>query len=259
MSATITYPADGRGAWPATGKGGTLSLDGKTPGRFYRHAITPATTIGVNAYRADREGTETDIDQYAVWRAAAAIQTELKDLGYLPTGIDGLWGKGTSDAVIAWQNRMGLTPDGVYGPASAKAMFVPAIRRYAIAVDAAQANSLTRIVTGTINLESGWDPGAVGSDPNDLGLGQINGPAHPTMSVNDRLNPRLALPWIVRFIDGNLTYFKGDTDLAIAAYNLGRTGATRWRDAGKPDVWVVNGSPRNIRDYINKILNGGTI
>lgn len=255
MSAVLTYPADGRGAWPSSGKGGTLRSDGTLPGRYYRAAAGTALPLGRVAYRADRDSTECSIDEYAVWRAAIGIQAELKDLGFLTTSVDGLWGTLTDEAVKKFQTARALTPDGLFGPVSARKLFEPLARKYCTTIDSTHADMLARVVVGTINWESGWDAGAVGSDVNDLGLGQINGPANPTLSINDRFSPRTALPWVTRFCDGNLAYFSYDLDAGIAAYNLGRAGAKRWVTEGKPDIFLVNGVPRDVRKYITQILS----
>lgn len=264
MTAEITYPADGRRAWPSSGRGGTLRTDGLVLGRYYRARAATASkdilAIGTAGFRADRDSAVCAIDEYAVWRAALAIQTELRDRSFAgadgkPLSLDGLWGPNVDFAVKSFQRQAGLYTDGVYGPSTSKAFWRPVAERVCTETDPGHNTDLARIMIGTIQLESSWDPGAVGSDPMDLGLGQINGPAHPTLSVNDRLNPKVALPWIARFIDGNLRTFDYDVDLAVAAYNLGRSGATRWRDVGMPDTWTVSGAERDIRGYIDKILN----
>jgi putative chitinase len=47
-----------------------------------------------------------------------ALQQRLKDLGFDPNGVDGNFGAGTRDAVIAFQQSKGLQADGVAGPAT---------------------------------------------------------------------------------------------------------------------------------------------
>ena len=44
------------------------------------------------------------------------LQTSLKQLGFDPNGVDGIYGPGTEAAIIAFQKAKGLTPDGICGP-----------------------------------------------------------------------------------------------------------------------------------------------
>ena len=50
------------------------------------------------------------------------LQTKLKRWGYYTGSIDGVFGSGTKKAVIASQKKNGLTPDGIVGPATLKAL-----------------------------------------------------------------------------------------------------------------------------------------
>src|SRR5258708_32270378 len=51
-----------------------------------------------------------------------ALQQKLKDLGFDPNGVDGNFGPGTRDAVIAFQQSKGLQADGIAGPATFAAL-----------------------------------------------------------------------------------------------------------------------------------------
>ena len=51
-----------------------------------------------------------------------ALQQKLKDLGFDPNGVDGNFGPGTRDAVIAFQQSQGLQADGIAGPATLAAL-----------------------------------------------------------------------------------------------------------------------------------------
>lgn len=44
------------------------------------------------------------------------IQTKLKSLGYYKGSVDGIYGTGTKNAVIAFQRNCGLKTDGIAGP-----------------------------------------------------------------------------------------------------------------------------------------------
>lgn len=54
--------------------------------------------------------------------AVAVLQRELTSLGYNTYGVDGIFGRDTQAAVIAFQRAEGLTPDGVVGPSTQAAL-----------------------------------------------------------------------------------------------------------------------------------------
>lgn len=50
------------------------------------------------------------------------IQTRLKDWGYYKGSVDGIYGAKTKDAVVLFQKKNGLTPDGIAGAATLRAI-----------------------------------------------------------------------------------------------------------------------------------------
>lgn len=54
--------------------------------------------------------------------AVTTIQTKLRRWGYFDGPVDGIYGSGTAKAVRYFQQSNGLTPDGVAGPATLKAL-----------------------------------------------------------------------------------------------------------------------------------------
>lgn len=54
--------------------------------------------------------------------AVTTIQTKLRRWGYFDGPVDGIYGSGTAEAVRYFQRSNGLTPDGVAGPATLKAL-----------------------------------------------------------------------------------------------------------------------------------------
>lgn len=54
----------------------------------------------------------------------ALIQQRLKEWGYYTGDVDGIFGRGTHNAVVAFQRRNGLSVDGRVGSATARAMGV---------------------------------------------------------------------------------------------------------------------------------------
>lgn len=247
-----TYPKAGRGAWSAVG--GTLSLDGRNPGSYYR---APASgkyddMPGATAHKALKAGTPVEINSFAVFMGVRAIQAQL---GVKP---DGLFGGDTGAAVKAFQAkypaRCGVA-DGIVGPRTSRALFERLLSA-ACAGRTTAALTLEFLVRGHVGHESSWDPGAVGwVTPQDLGLGQINGPSHPDMDEVERLTPGVSLPWVATFVDGNVVAMKGVLDDGIAAYLLGVSGARTWVKLGRPAVWVRSNADgdtisTDVADYI---------
>lgn len=73
----------------------------------------------------------------------AALQVALRAVSLYSGSVDGILGSGTVDAVVAFQARNGLTPDGIAGPKTRRALGrlgVPEL-------------GLRRLVRGTV----GWD------------------------------------------------------------------------------------------------------
>lgn len=54
--------------------------------------------------------------------AVRTIQKKLKNWGYYDGQVDGIFGSGTAAAVKYFQRKNGLTPDGIVGPATLKAL-----------------------------------------------------------------------------------------------------------------------------------------
>lgn len=232
MTFTVTYPASGRGAFPVSGLGGTLNVEGTGPGPYYRAPAAGSTVKmpGLIAAQASRANVPCSINDYAVNRAVRALQVRFS------ADPDGILGPNTNAAIRSYQKAHDLAVDGVVGPATCQSLFRPLV------VDALQTGTHTaqiqRAVWGHIGFESNWDHGAVGFvTPEDLGLGQINGPSHPGMTANARLDPVTAVPWVVQFVNGNFAIMSYDEDAAILAYNLGIGGAYSWIRAGRPQMF----------------------
>ncbi|MFZ5815048.1 MAG: L,D-transpeptidase family protein, partial [Bacillota bacterium] len=54
-----------------------------------------------------------------------AVQAGLRAQGFYQGPLDGVFGRGTYDAVIAFQARRGLTVDGIVGPSTYNALGAP--------------------------------------------------------------------------------------------------------------------------------------
>lgn len=234
----------GRGAWSVAGVGGTLNVGGKTPGPYYCLAVG-RPWVGSDSY---------NLSDRAVHAGVVAIQQALNRENKAGLLVDGLFGPATSKAVTAWQQKQPVSANtgvwGGVGPDSAKALFLPLLQRRV-------ADGWAYVVCGVITNESNWDPGAVGYvDDSDLGLAQINGPSHPDLSEEERFTPEVAIDFVHSTLLSNLSYFGGSLRTAVAAYNLGRGGASAWRKAGSPDSWTPPGATteRDVAGYIDRIL-----
>ena len=53
------------------------------------------------------------------------IQTKLRNWGYYDGAVDGIYGSATTAAVKLFQKKNGLTPDGITGPATLRALRMP--------------------------------------------------------------------------------------------------------------------------------------
>lgn len=242
MTIKITYPKQGRGAWST----GMLNLSGTGDGPFYRAPATGSTVSMIGADVATKNASSkafnVSINDYAVWRGAYEIQAELKRRGYNITP-DGVWGPATDKIVKDWQTTEGIGADGIYGQQTARTMWEPVIAQEVKKISTFMSYldpKVGDLVRGHMRLETNWDVAAVGTAvPQDLGIAQINGPAHTNMSVDDRLNPRKALDFAVDFVVGNLNWSGWVEDDAIACYNVGRGGAEQWVNAGRPATWAA--------------------
>lgn len=75
-------------------------------------------------YRINKDNTAIDVLSRRGSRGqeVRTIQTKLKRWGYYKGAIDGVYGKQTESAVIAFQRKNGLSADGIAGPQTLKAM-----------------------------------------------------------------------------------------------------------------------------------------
>ena len=84
------------------------------------------------------------------------------------------------------------------------------------------------LIAAMLWQESGYRPEAIndgGKDGIDRGIAQINSKWHPEVSDEQAFDPNFAIPWMVRQLKSDIDHF-GDISKGIAAYNIGRTGAT---------------------------------
>ncbi len=82
------------------------------------HTATESAATGV----AVEEVAAAVLRQGAKGDEVKEMQRRLKNWGYYNGSVDGVFGKGTREAVIAFQKKNGLTADGVVGKATFKAL-----------------------------------------------------------------------------------------------------------------------------------------
>lgn len=250
----------GRGAWPNSGQGGTLNVDGDGPGPYYR-----LTAYGGPPYVGEAAALDpdADLDARAVRYGVISLQRRLQVLVDPSLRITGRFNPRTADAVVMWQRtRPDLTDWGGVGPQTAKSLFMRRLRTLC---------AHDTVVCGFISSESAWDPGAVGRvDSRDLGLGQINGGAHPDLTEAERFNATVAFEFTDNYLTRSLSIFDDSPASwrmidAVVSYNLGvggmdshgtMVGARAWIAEGRPDVWVppYQDDPRDIKGYYTRIL-----
>jgi hypothetical protein len=166
--------------------------------------------------------------------AVKAIQTELRSLGFTGTRVDGVFDASTDKAVKDFQTKEGLVVDGIVGPKTATALFSKRIAK-------AQIDNLipNDYLLGLVALESGFDPGAVGSNGFDSGLVQINlDPVNghgKEITQAQAFDPAFAVKYTAgRMVEAFYNYANQLDDLAwklaVAQHNS-PLNAKRWLDA----------------------------
>lgn len=130
---------------------------------YRRHLLVLVTTIILTAALVAVPGvaqTRPTLYWGATGYDVRVLQWRLNQWGYYPGPIDGVFGADTYRAVIFFQSRNGLTPDGVVGPATWSALGFwtpPPAPAAAPASSVTQSDDITlmaRVVTG----EAGSEP-----------------------------------------------------------------------------------------------------
>ena len=95
--------------------------------RFLAAAIAALMLIGIAVYSSSplfsmQDSVSTLSKVGSRGDEVRQIQTKLKEKGYNPGAVDGIFGENTRKAVIAFQRDYGLTQDGIAGPNTLKAL-----------------------------------------------------------------------------------------------------------------------------------------
>jgi len=98
------------------------SVTPQTPAETTTEATTTTTTSGSSAPAEVTVPASGHLSAGDSGSAVETLQQALKQLGLYDGAVDGDFGQGTSDAVVAFQNAHNLTPDGIVGQATADAI-----------------------------------------------------------------------------------------------------------------------------------------
>ena len=115
-----TYTPDGgkskSGSWKCD-SAGFIEMDGKR--------AFSSTTQFIQAPTEEEVKTGTKVLKIGMkGDLVTKIQEQLKVRGVDPKGVDGKFGKNTKNAVIEYQNKVGLKPDGVVGKSTYERLFL---------------------------------------------------------------------------------------------------------------------------------------
>ncbi len=103
------------------------------------------------------------------------IQTRLKELGYNPGTIDGIYGTNTQNAVKAFQRDKGLSVDGIAGPKTLKALGISSGSSSNAGYTQNDINLLARIISAESRGESYTGQVAIGA----VVLNRVEHPSFP--------------------------------------------------------------------------------
>lgn len=81
------------------------------------------------------------------------LQSVLLDLGYITSGVDGYFGPKTRSAVVAFQKAMGLTQDGIVGPATKSAMLRDYLRKNPPSVHTVKKGETLSSISGLYGID----------------------------------------------------------------------------------------------------------
>lgn len=234
-----------------TGRGAWTHIGGTTP--YYE-----LTKPRLGAKAQNDPTVDTDWNDYrAVWAGVKAIKHRLIALGNTSMTADGVFGSGAKKGVTALQTQAGMQPDGKVGPTTSKYLFKGLIEEFAAAKKISAA-----YMHGIIQIESGYDPGAVGYyTPKDKGLAQFNtSDGNNTTWWTDypqAYGPEQAFDayWAIKELANRLAWakkkFSGKTDALRRNCMIAQHNSPQWAQE-----WFDTGKAPNsqIQDYVTKVL-----
>lgn len=87
-----------------------------------RQAVAEKLGLSIDSNELDNQATSTLLKFDSTGPAVLKLQQKLKDKGFNPGPLDGIFGDGTRSAVIKFQRSVGLTDDGEVGPLTKEAL-----------------------------------------------------------------------------------------------------------------------------------------
>ena len=147
------------------------------------------------------------------------IQTRLKSWGYYKGEIDGIYGTQTKNAVIAFQKKNGLTPDGIAGAKTLEKIGLPTNTSNSGGYSTAEYNLLARLISAEARGEPYIGQVAVGA----VVLNRVEHPSFPT-SLSGVIYQNGAFSCLY---DGQF-----DKPVADSAYKAARDAINGWDPSG---------------------------
>ncbi len=120
---------------------------------FFSLALIFILAAPLGVYLAVNDVSSAQQTQALTVNENKAVQQKLKELGYYSGSVDGVYGQGTRNAVIAFQKANGLTADGVVGQNTARALGISLNTQ-----QVAQSSSDLYLLAKTVYAEARGEP-----------------------------------------------------------------------------------------------------
>ena len=137
--------------------------------------VLSALLIALSEVQRQETAQMVAISMGAQSSTVKTIQTKLKNWGYFDGEIDGVFGQQTKNAVIKFQKKNGLTPDGIVGKATLEALGIYDTGSSTSGYSESDRNLLARVINGEARGEPFTGQVAVGA----VVLNRVEHPSFP--------------------------------------------------------------------------------